>query len=692
MLKREDPFTPQPQRIKKTKDYVSPVVKTPLRNMLSAENVANAEPIPPIVDTQRHQQQRRKRALLSRKRSEADLLSPAPGISPKAAPLSIHSPLNVAHSSKLRHSPSTISTTLNNQKLSIEQMTRSFDEWMRIAADNKINAKNTWNFALIDYFSELTFLRDEDDEKAINFQKASCTLDGCVKIYSSRVDAVMDEAGKLLSGLNERSGTKGTDDSEGEEEAGQSTKRATRKHSRPAGETLEKNLENLSVKGKLEMQGDTIDPLFKKTCADFDEATGGSLLFNLMVDQQCKVVFDSNQPLDDRLSNDSCTDVLFDASSIINTFGFSLSSLHDLSLTQTLDSYSFLQSSDGFNNVHDRLAASLEKLSVEPNHTSGYMNEENPFDSHQQATDNPPQDEFYFLDEGKLGYEEDRDERILEEQSFEQLALQFSAMGTAAGPSFEFLEEPGRMKTTWAGVEHWKIKRVTSSSSSNKSRIAVAHAPRTKKLINVDFTSTDVDLENLLAKGSNLTVMRSDNLVEATTLPDDLHISSSQFTRLFIKPTWRFSQVRTTRVAERGEHVEFVEQPNPAMQQKIVEEPTLPFDDDADYGAADYNLVDLSQSLVALQPTQAPLTVNYARRAKRIDVHLLKDCIWRTVESSKENTKLSQVIHSLPSQYTETNHGDLSVQYAFICLLHLANENGLTITEQSDGDLCIASN
>ena len=102
--------------------------------------------------------------------------------------------------SKSRLSLST--TRLNNNQpppMTAEQMTKSFDEWMKMAADNKINSKNSWSFALIDYFSELTFfLRDGD---SINFQKASCTLDGCVKIYASRVDSVVDETTKLLNGL-----------------------------------------------------------------------------------------------------------------------------------------------------------------------------------------------------------------------------------------------------------------------------------------------------------------------------------------------------------------------------------------------------------------------------------------------------------------------------------------------------------
>lgn len=67
-----------------------------------------------------------------------------------------------------------------------------------MATDNKINATNSWNFALIDYFHDMSLLKEGD---SVNFQKASCTLDGCVKIYTSRVDSVATETGKLLSGL-----------------------------------------------------------------------------------------------------------------------------------------------------------------------------------------------------------------------------------------------------------------------------------------------------------------------------------------------------------------------------------------------------------------------------------------------------------------------------------------------------------
>lgn len=93
----------------------------------------------------------------------------------------------------------------------------NFEEWMKMATDNKINAANSWNFALIDYFHDMSLLKEGD---GVNFQKASCTLDGCVKIYTSRVDSVATETGKLLSGLAESRNNrkKGKDGEEGDEE------------------------------------------------------------------------------------------------------------------------------------------------------------------------------------------------------------------------------------------------------------------------------------------------------------------------------------------------------------------------------------------------------------------------------------------------------------------------------------------
>ena len=44
----------------------------------------------------------------------------------------------------------------------------------------------------------MTLLNEGD---SMNFQRASCTLDGCVKVYESRIDSVSAEVENFLSGL-----------------------------------------------------------------------------------------------------------------------------------------------------------------------------------------------------------------------------------------------------------------------------------------------------------------------------------------------------------------------------------------------------------------------------------------------------------------------------------------------------------
>ncbi|KAF5027670.1 hypothetical protein F66182_231 [Fusarium sp. NRRL 66182] len=174
----------------------------------------------------------------------------------------------------------------------------NFEEWMKMATDNKINATNSWNFALIDYFHDMSLLKEGD---GVNFQKASCTLDGCVKIYTNRVDSVATETGKLLSGLADSNNAKKKDkEGEGDEsdeeeldENGEVKKRPKKKTQRSSEATLAPSFNSLQLK-KFELEF-TVDPLFKKASADFDEGGAKGLLLNhLMIDSQGRIVFDSS--------------------------------------------------------------------------------------------------------------------------------------------------------------------------------------------------------------------------------------------------------------------------------------------------------------------------------------------------------------------------------------------------------------
>jgi len=123
----------------------------------------------------------------------------------------------------------------------------------------------------------MSLLRNNTDN-SINFQRASCTLDGCVKIWTSRVDSVNDETNKLLRGVRDGPGGGDSDNEEDGGDGGPGSQRTQRKGTHRAEATLAKSAAQLRSK-KLDLEF-SVDPLFKKTCADFDEGGAHGLLMN----------------------------------------------------------------------------------------------------------------------------------------------------------------------------------------------------------------------------------------------------------------------------------------------------------------------------------------------------------------------------------------------------------------------------
>lgn len=121
------------------------------------------------------------------------------------------------------------------------EMTDLYKQAIRLNAENKINASNSWNLPLIENLDH--FVQDA------NFTKASCTLDASVKIYGYRVDDVHLTSYKVLANLhrNEKPSAEPSvvededaldDDEDGDPEGGGGRK-ATKKSS--SGPTLESN-------------------------------------------------------------------------------------------------------------------------------------------------------------------------------------------------------------------------------------------------------------------------------------------------------------------------------------------------------------------------------------------------------------------------------------------------------------------
>jgi hypothetical protein len=115
-----------------------------------------------------------------------------------------------------------------NEEENKEKLAEVYSKAIRLNAENKINAGNAWDLKLVENMDKL--LGDDEDEvnhddvpivsasnddKRVNFTKASCTLDASVKIYSYRVDDVHLTSYKFLANLNRTDNGKDAKDDHG---------------------------------------------------------------------------------------------------------------------------------------------------------------------------------------------------------------------------------------------------------------------------------------------------------------------------------------------------------------------------------------------------------------------------------------------------------------------------------------------
>ncbi|KAF9612304.1 hypothetical protein IFM89_038874 [Coptis chinensis] len=177
-----------------------------------------------------------------------------------------------------------------------EQITELFTNCIKLASENKINQKNTWELRLIDHICEIIRIdtQDDNDEKLIS--KRQVVHWRLVLRYMLRELIRALKRYKVLGGINRagrddvqekisRTVIKGADKGEGH-----SKKDVDRKMS-PLS-TLESSFEALNVK-KFDVAF-VVDPLYHQTSAQFDEGGAkGLLLNNLGVYGGCRVVFDS---------------------------------------------------------------------------------------------------------------------------------------------------------------------------------------------------------------------------------------------------------------------------------------------------------------------------------------------------------------------------------------------------------------
>ncbi|KAI0394053.1 condensin complex subunit 2/barren [Xylariaceae sp. FL0594] len=481
----------------------------------------------------------------------------------------------------------------------------NFEEWMKMATDNKINATNSWNFALIDYFHDMSLLKDGD---GVNFQRASCTLDGCVKIYTSRVDSVATETGKLLSGLaDSNSKKKGRDgEADGEEseeeidEDGNVVTKKTKKRQRSSEATLAPSFASLQLK-KFDMEF-AVDPLFKKASADFDEGGAKGLLLNhLMIDGQGRIVFDSSDDANDKSGDgikprrredvtaeeetevgeegDTITenqaeaeeeeDVEIDISSLAAKFFPDLSRLDEQDICPSLKTFD-LGNPSGSLDIPFFRAPEVEEdeddedLGGAGNKSGMYIDEDNPM-----GFDDMTAMGGFDVAFGEGGEAWAR-EAALESQARPYNMELEDGMGVGEGiegmddengdyvVSMRHAKDGDKMhedilgyfdqalQKNWAGPEHWRIRKI---KDANKTETAT-RPRKEKELFEIDFAAplAGKAAETIFTQASSnsaISLPKKDwKSKTRNLLPDDKHFNSKQLLRLFLKPKARMSSRR----------------------------------------------------------------------------------------------------------------------------------------------------
>ncbi|KAK9369397.1 condensin complex subunit 2/barren [Lipomyces kononenkoae] len=452
----------------------------------------------------------------------------------------------------------------------------NFEEWMKLATDNKINATNSWNFALIDYFHDMSLLKEGD---GINFQKASCTLDGCVKIYTSRIDSVVTETGKLLSGLTENSSKlrkkddendvtdSADDEDDNSEEHEEGTKKAKRRVRSEA--TLVTDFSAIQLK-KLDLEF-SVDPLFKKASADFDEGGAKGLLFNhLSIDNSGRVVFDTSEesqanPLENAESNlhGHCkeldlgslrdryfSDILDDLDSkfispslkdfefpadpnavpldipflrsynddvpeigsnnLRDDYGGNDDSIH-YPVDQPIDGEGMSMIKEEFGNGGDLWLSNIRSGSELPEFDKGFVNGvDGDVDEEFGNTDNPGSYILHFV---KNQAEEDEN-------------------GILA-----YFDD--NIKKNWTGLQHWRIQKARKDAQGTK-KLQQPRQPRKKEELTIDFfDDADVDEDAIFEQGNPSSTLLPKTQWRSETrnlLQEETNFNPKDLFRLFLKP------------------------------------------------------------------------------------------------------------------------------------------------------------
>lgn len=556
-----------------------------------------------------------------------------------------------------------------------------FEMWIRMATDNKINAKNSWNFELIDYFYDLSLLREGTN---INFQKASATLDGCVKIYSSRVDSAATETGKLLSGLTSHTQNELNSDTE-DNEVGKNKASRHDENDIPSGtisklkqysqvSTLVSSFNEIKAK-KIELELNS-DPIFKKTLTLFDEGGAKSLLLNMLnIDNSGLVVFGSGKDSEESRAAANSTPEKNKEIEVESSLKDRINKLGDFVFANDLELLNVCPSMHAIRDLVENDSGKIADILNFPEKDI----EENEYNEMNFEVENEFGDFFDDENDARIG---ETSMNVTLQRLFDetlQMEERENNLNTASVdnvPDYDLLLYFDRsIKRSWDETKrHWKVVNLIKKHKvSNKRQIPII--PNKKERAVVDFFGEDEDEDELFGEPVASISLPKNHRIDSSEhcLVNDIDFTAKRLIHLFNKEvvlkTFRKKNSKSFGVVKdeddnipanelywsqrykEDEELEKSRRLDEIFKEDLDElhqsyHHSFFQDEENDYNVnpmGDENFDGLIDEKDNQLPNHyiRPTYINFSKVAKKVDIKLLKSNLWNGLNEMFENIDLN---------------------------------------------------
>lgn len=591
-------------------------------------------------------------------------------------------------------------------RMSAPQIAEGISECIRLNTQNKINIKNAFSLNMIDF---MTYMVRNKDEKISNLQMASQTLDVSAKIYGLRVDSLHQDILKMAGNLDPRDKDGPNDTENPDNNITDANDNPSQTQERQKKKRSKKNQKILTTIEALQGDIDVVSltpPMFGETdCQTTD------MLYQAMLPQHANhgvclhpyndVVLDvadnTNKNTDEQripwppIQLDNKREI----ATMFTNFEF-------LNWSAEQEEIITPQSSqEPSSPLHEQLAFDLDaSLPVDdgPNHTAmNYfdMNDDN--------------------DESQVGC-------YAAMHAPANIVNVNNTINKVPSKNLEYSFFQDNLDIRWAGPSHWKIKNVKNLGISRVVGACRQDHGRKKKDIIVLFSDeSKEDCEGkFVVPVRNTAKLRAKTVKtiwseEKITLPPENHDDKKMLISKFnLRPDDILNFVKETdanatilsddadayNYGNENDTINYC--PNVETDEQQADDDNIndnPYESDGSLGGF------MGDNLIEAPKLTQKIFIPYSQRAKKLDMRMLKKSIWHSLatkdDADKENLELkdaeqlsvmtikeekhfSDVYTGLPDKLSKHDSEELSFPLAFVSLLHLANEKGLTITAEED--------